>query len=250
MKNKNGQVTMFIILGIVVVAGILVSLFFVGDESSMAPGELNPREAVEKCVKDSVSESVDGVLSNGGEIYPSKSIPYKGDNWNYLCYQADYYLGCYNLHPMLEMSIEKEIVADTKDDIQECFDSMRENYEDRGFDVEGGATFYSIDILPGTVEIKLQKEIKVSDAESVQEFEDFDTGIVSPIYDLIKVARDVVNSESQYCHFEYNGYMLLYPKFDIRRIDYSDSKLYRIIDRNSGAEFKFAVRSCAFAPGI
>jgi len=44
--------------------------------------------------------------------------------------------------------------------------------------------------------------------------------------------------------------MLLYPKWDIRRIDYDDSKMYRLIDRKSGAELKFAVRSCAFAPGI
>jgi len=67
---------------------------------------------------------------------------------------------------------------------------------------------------------------------------------------LVRIARDVVNSESQYCNFEYNGYMLLYPKYDIRRIDYSDSKIYRLIDRLSGDEFRFAVRSCAFAPGI
>ncbi|MCK5342111.1 MAG: hypothetical protein KAR20_01840, partial [Candidatus Heimdallarchaeota archaeon] len=92
--------------------------------------------------------------------------------------------------------------------------------------------------------------ISLVHGESSQNFEDFDTKILSPIYELIKIARDVVNSESQYCHFEYNGYMLLYPKYDIRRIDYQDSKIYRLIDRRSEMEFKFAVRSCAFAPGI
>jgi len=85
---------------------------------------------------------------------------------------------------------------------------------------------------------------------TVQNFENFDTSILSSIYDLVRVARDVVNSESQYCHFEYNGYMLLYPKYDIRRIDYDDSKIYRVIDRKSGEEFKFATRSCAMPPGI
>ena len=59
-----------------------------------------------------------------------------------------------------------------------------------------------------------------------------------------------MNSEAQYCHFEYNGYMLLYPKYYIMRVDYDGSKVYRVIDRRSEEEFRFAVRSCAFAPGI
>jgi len=104
--------------------------------------------------------------------------------------------------------------------------------------------------LPGKVEINLDKKIDVVRGDSSQSFEDFNTDILSPIYELMRIAREVVNSEAQFCHFEYNGYMLLYPDYEIRRIDYSDSKIYRLIDRRTGAEFKMAVRSCAFAPGI
>ncbi len=248
--KKGGQVTMFIILGIVIVTGIIAALFFMGGNTSIEPSDLNPKESVDKCVRDAVKESVETILSNGGVIIPKRAIMYQDEEWNYLCYQADYYQGCYNIHPMLEMEIEDEIVADTQGAVQDCFDSMREDFENRGFDVSGGAASYSVDVLPGAVEVSLKKKLHVTGEGSTQDFENFDTKIISPIYDLIRVARDVVNSESQYCHFEYNGYMLLYPEFDIRRVDYSDSKLYRLIDRRSGIEFKFAVRSCAFAPGI
>jgi hypothetical protein len=185
------------------------------------------------------------MLRNGGEILPSRAIAYQGEEWNYLCYQADYYQGCYNIHPMLEMQIEREIVTDTNRGVQDCFDMMRVDFEDRGFDVSGGATEYSVDLLPGYVEIDLTKKISVSRGGTAQSFEDFGVSILSPIYELVQIARDVVNSESQFCHFEYNGYMLLYPKYDIRRVDYFGSKIYRLIDRRSGAEFRFAVRSCA-----
>ncbi|MCK5321458.1 hypothetical protein KAJ38_02675, partial [Candidatus Pacearchaeota archaeon] len=161
-----------------------------------------------------------------------------------------FYQGCYNLHPMLEYLVESEIREDTMVEVQDCFNSMREDFEGRGFDVSGGSANYSIDLLPGSVEISLKKRISLVHGESSQNFEDFNTKISSPIYELIKIARDVVNSESQYCHFEYNGYMLLYPQYDLQRIDYSDSKIYRLIDRRSEMEFRFAVRSCAFAPGI
>jgi len=248
--NRRGQVTIFIIIGIVIVVSIVAVFIFMGSFEVDSPVDLGPKAFVDKCVRDVVEESVEKMLKNGGEILPSRAIAYKGDEWNYLCYQADYYKGCYNLHPMLEMQIEAEIVRDTEAEVQGCFNSMREDFENRGFDVGGGATEYSISLLSKMVKIDLSKRIDVSKAGSSQSFENFDSEILSPIYELVQISRDVVDSESQYCNFEYNGYMLLYPRYDIRRIDYSGSKIYRLIDRQSGAEFRFAVRSCAFAPGI
>jgi hypothetical protein len=40
--------------------------------------------------------------------------------------------------------------------------------------------------------------------------------------------------------------MLLFPEFNIRRIDFDGSKIYHVVDRSSGDTIKFAVRSCAF----
>ena len=254
MENKigrKGQVTIFVIVGIMVVISILGLIFLMnrGGET-LSPGDLSPRDIVGACVRDAVMDSIDKMMMNGGEALASQAISYKGEEWNYLCYQADFYQGCYNIHPMLELQIEREIEMDTSVAVQSCFNSMREDFEDRGFDVSGGPTEYSIDLLPGYVAISLVKDIEVSGEGGSQAFSDFGVEAQSPIYDLVRVSREIVNSESQFCNFEYNGYMLLYPEYDIRRIDYRDSKMYRVIDRRSGAEFKFAVRSCAFAPGV
>jgi len=248
--KARGQVTIFIIVGIVIVVGIVAMIIFMGKVDVNSPSELGPRAFVGKCVRDLVDVSVDKMLFNGGEILPSQAIAYNGEEWNYLCYQADYYQGCYNLHPMLEMQIEREIERDTSNGVRDCFDSMREDFENQGYDVDDGAVEYSIDLLPGKIEVGLRKKIDVSRDGVAQSFENFDSSVSSAIYGLVQIAREVVNSESQYCNFEYNGYMLLYPRWDIRRVDYSGSKIYRLIDRKSKEEFKFAVRSCAFAPGI
>ena len=250
LRGRKAQVTIFIIAGIIIVVGILGAIYFMGGINIETPANLGPAVFIDKCIRDVVEESIDKMLFNGGEIVPSQAISYQGDEWNYLCYQADFYQGCYNIHPMLEAQIEKEIVKDTQVKVQDCFDSVREDFENRGFDVQGGATAYSVDLLPGYVAINLKKKIDVSRGGVAESFENFDTKVLSSIYNLVRIARDVVNSESQFCHFEYNGYMLLYPQYDIRRIDYSDSKIYRLIDRRSEEEFRFAVRSCAFAPGI
>jgi len=248
--EKRGQVTIFIIVAILIVVGIVAAFWLMGRDDIETPMDLDPKQFVQKCVRDAVEDSVEKMLENGGQRVASQAISYQGHEWNYLCYQADYYQGCYNLHPMLEFLIESEIEEDIGDEVEACFNSMIEDFENKGFDVSDGSLDYSINLLPGSVEINLEKKVDVTQSDSSQSFEDFDTKILSPIYELVRVAREVVNSESQFCHFEYNGYMLLYPDYDIQRFDYMDSKIYRLIDRRTGAEFKFAVRSCAYPPGI
>ena len=259
-ENKKGQVTIFVIVGAVIVVGIIAVVLLMGDIRIGHGDKVSPKGVVQSCVRDLVEDSVDKMMRNGGaragvpseegKILASQAIMYQGEEWGYLCYQADYYQGCYNIHPMLERQIENEIRKDTIDGVQGCFDIMREIYEEEGYDVGGGATSYSVDLLPGYVDVNIEKRVEISKTGSSETFDDFGLEVVSPIYKLAQVARLIVNDESQFCNFEYNGYMLLYPEFDIRKIDYVDSKLYRVIDRRSKAEFRFAIRSCAFAPGI
>jgi len=235
----------FIILGIVIVVGIVILLFFLGEVGVDSAVELGPKVFVGKCVRDAVEESVEKILIGGGEIVPSQSILYQGEKWNYLCYHADYFLSCYNLYPMLEKRIEEEIRLDTMDEVQDCFDAVAIDFENSGFDVSGGATNYSIDLLPGKVDINLKKSIEVVREGAVERFEDFDSSFLSSVYNLVGVARTVVNAEAQNCFFEYNSYMLMYPEYDVRRTDYFGSKIYRLVDRVTGDEFRFAVRTCA-----
>ena len=95
----------------------------------------------------------------------------------------------------------------------------------------------------------LNKSIKISKGEGAQSFSNFDSFVLSPLDGLIDVAYEIVNQEAQYCHFDYNGFMLLYPEYDIDRIEYDYSRIYIITDRRSGKVFRFAVRSCAWKHG-
>ena len=249
-SDKKGQVTIFIIVGVVIVAGIIGAIYFMGGVSVESPSGLGPKVFIDKCVRDAVEESVEKMLKNGGEREVSLGIMYHGDEYNYLCYQADDISSCSNSHPMLEEQIESEIYLDTSDSITDCFDSMREDFESRGFDITGENTIYSVDLLPGNIEINLEKKFNVSKGETTQSFENFNTKIPSPIYDLVRITREIVNSETRYCYFESNGYMFLYPEYNIKTTEYRESRIYQVIERESGVEFRFAVRGCVQSPGL
>jgi hypothetical protein len=249
-KMKKGQVTIFIILAIVLIVAIISVLLLVRKGDSENTITNDPKSFVQKCVRDAISDDLPLYFKNGGILDPQKNIMYDGENLTYLCYQPDYYFTCYNLYPIIEERIENDLLQNTRSKVQECFNVLRDNLDKSGYDVSGGPTNYSIDLLPGQIKVLLKKKIDLTKGASSMSVEDFSFVYISPLYEMINVAREIVNEESQDCYFEYNGFTLLYPDYKIMRIDYDGSKIYKITDRTSGKELKFAVRSCVFPPGI
>ena len=250
MKNKVGQITIFIIIALVIIAGIVV--FFVL-RSRFSAEELykeNPKDFIDKCVQDEIKNSVDEIMNGGGVINPWLYKQYQDEKYNYLCYQRNDYLACVNQFPMLKSVAENEIKKNTEEKVRQCFDELRNEFEAKGFEVAEGELDYKIELVSGAVKIKINKKFDTTKVVNSQSLSDFGSEIISPLYNLIMIAREIVNQESQFCNFEYNGFMALYPKYNIKRIDYDDSKLYELTDKLSGKQFKFAVRSCVLPPGI
>lgn len=248
--NNRGQVTLFIIISILIVVSIIAVFFLLNRPSTEPSVDLTPQGQIEGCVKDAVRLSVEKVLLGGGKIEPKNYILYNGFKQNYLCYQQNYYITCVNQYPSLTKTIELEIKIDTLDEVEGCFEDLKEDMEGMGYSIVEGALNYNVKLGSEAIDIEVEKNIELKRGESTQTISDFGFSFNSPIYDLGLVAYEIVNQESQYCNFDYNGFMIIYPKYDIKKINYDGSDIYRIIDRKSGKEFKFAVRGCAIPPGL
>lgn len=249
---RRAQVTIFVIVGILLIIGIVAMFFFRINITTERVADQNPREFISSCIEEAVEEAVVKVLNGGGKLSPTKTINYSFDPktgqrpYNYLCHTADYFKTCYNLQPMIEQTAEEEIYSDTQIKVKNCFTRLKDNLENEGFSVSGRFKEYSVDLLPGQINLNIQAEIAIKKGDSSQKFDNFDVKILSPLYSLIDLAEKVVAAESAHCYFDYDAYMLLFPEFNIRRIDYEGSKIYHLIDRASEMTFKFAIRSCVF----
>jgi hypothetical protein len=138
----------------------------------------------------------------------------------------------------------------TLDEVQACFESLKENLESEGFEVSYETTEYSIKLLPGIVQIDLDKNIIISRDSSSQNFENFDFEVLSSIYDLVRVSREIINKETTMCNFDHYEYMTSNPKYSIGRNNYNHNKIYRILDRQTEEEFRFAIRNCVIPQGL
>jgi len=251
-KPKRSQVTIFIIFAIVIIIGIVLAFYLVGraDPDTGRSEPQNPKKYIDKCTRDAVEDSIEKILTNGGEIEPELTIIYQGENYTYLCYQQNYYIPCVNQKPMLKKSIEEELKRDTKEEIKECFDSVKDELEDKGYNISDSSLDYGVELVPDNVLININKKMDIVKGENSESFKDFDTKIPSAAYGLVDTAREIVSQEARFCNFEDLGFMILYPKYDIKLITYDGSKVYKIKQRTTGEEFMFAIRTCVMPGGL
>jgi hypothetical protein len=248
--RKKGQVTIFVVLGIIVVVGILVAIFLRQDLARVFGKEIEPSEEIRSCVEEALEPVMNLVLENAGELAPELMKMYNGSRYNYLCYQSGDYTPCINTHPMIKKTAENSLMDATRSQVEQCFVDMIEELEARGDTVTEGDLYYSLELVPGNLLVKIEKEITITGKDTTQSFEDFSFEILTQMYGLFNLAREVVNQESQFCYFDYNGFMTLYPEYKIKKISYDDTWIYTAFHEKTNEKIKFAIRGCTFPAGI
>ena len=246
-KNKKAQVSLFAILAIVIIASILIFSFFI-QKRIITLNLNNPVEYIQKCAKDSADSAISALEENGGFIYnKSLSKMYRGQNYTYLCYYSGNYKSCVNQKPNLITDMEKDMAKYVSYDVENCFSSYKYEMQKRGYSVEFSDMNLSSEIVSGKIIIKITRKLTLV-KESASDFGKFDTIIPSPLYELSLIAQEILRQEAEFCDFNSDGYMLIYPDYNIDKIEYDNSVLYKITNRKKEDSFLFEIKSCTMPP--
>ena len=252
-NNSKAQVTIYIIMAIVIVA-VLFFLFYTLRETEPEPigrDFENPQSYIESCVRDVVIDAVELIRKSGG-YYQTKNFKlYQGRKVPYLCYQDNFYYQCINQEPMLMKHIEDSVMNYTRQDIDNCFKTLQLGLENKNYNVELGEMNFSVNFVEDQILTNIDRKFVIEIREEERRFEEFRIVENHPMYDLIRVTQEIVNQEANYCNFDYLGYMIFYPDYDIRKfLTGDDIKIYTVKDLISEKDFEFAIRSCAIPPGL
>ena len=254
MKGKRGQVAIWVILALALVVSMVVFFTIESGKPIISIGadkEFTPDSYIEKCVRNSVNEFVDAMILHGGFIDDKNVKMYGGINVSYLCLTNGYYEPCINQHPMLLNEMEEEIKINIEPDVEDCFSDLQLELEDKNWDVSIGQMEIDVSIVKKKIVLDVQRRVTISKDDTSQTFENFESEVSSPLYDLANTAIEISNEEAKYCYFEYLGYNMINSDIDIRKDSMSDStKIYTLKDKKSGKEMNIAIRSCAIPPGI
>ena len=251
IKNKKGQMVIWAIVALTIVVAIILLMFLRTKTNVNVSNQQGPTKFIETCTRDAVLKTVEKMMSQGGFVNPSNYKIYKDTKVEYQCLNVGNYEPCINQHPAFLNEEKEEIIKNTQGEIEDCFAQLKNEGQNRNENVRLGTMNYSVTFAPGRILVNLQMETEISKNGETTKFNQYSYEIESPLYDLANVAVEIVTQQAKYCYFEYNGYMILYPKYKIDVFTMSDStRIYTIDDKNSGNKLNIAVRSCAIPPGI
>jgi len=260
--NKRGQVTIFIIIGILLVAGVV--LFFVirgspgPDQQISDLGATNPNSFLKSCVNDNIRNSIRTLGNQGGYFHNPLNETYTYPNeptWevSYLCYDGGINKPCNVIQPTLINHLQVLISETVEDDLDNCYENLIGTYKAEGYKVNDNYGGFELKLIEDEIKVELvNTKVSLSKNDQSTTQKKFTFSIPTQFFDISWVANEIVSQESQYCNFNKEGYMSLYPDFNIKddRVGGDGTTIYTVEHTESKEKIRFIVRSCIAATEI
>jgi len=259
--NKRGQLTIFIIVGVLLIGFIIAFFFLFRKTEEIRIGEAEQEDTqnfLEVCLEDSVREGINLIFKQGGYIENPLHISFKLDgeenpvDISYLCYSdLDNHI-CVVQEPVLSKHIKDEIREYLDVPAENCFYDLLDAMKSQGYSIDSEVyRDAKVNIRKNYLEVDFDAELTATRSGETFKHEDFSTRFLSDAYDIIEIIKKAVNQKATACTFFYVLHNRVYPEFIIDRIDALDgSEIYIVRSRGSGEEFRFAVRGCIPSGGI
>ncbi len=190
-SSRKGQITIFIIVGIIIVAG--VALFFIfRDKAPVQSSSSENQEVYVKilsCVESLSQEGVKDVALNGGYyVIPEEvAFHYYTDEVPY------YYLDLKNRMPSLER-VEREIGDYIKNKLDECVNFTY--FEEKGFEFNRGTISADVTINMEDVDVNVVYPVSVSKGEDRGVFKYFNTDFDSDLGKIYYASESLIKDYS------------------------------------------------------
>lgn len=251
--EKRGQVTLFVILGVVIViiAALLLyfrtNLFLFNPTSEDLNSRLDEiREHIVSCIADVSESPIRQIGLQGGYLStpPDTFRLYNDTQISYLCYSMEGTPNCRN-RVLLRSDMERQLSSAISFDLRTCIDVQ--SFRRLGSFEIIAPSDWTVDTSIGSdmVVVKVNYPVRLRSAKSAAEAsaQEFTQAFEFPLGYLYDVSQDVLDYETQYGDFDQLIYML--AKRGQVRIDkkrpYPD-KIYVLSKYDKDYIFQFAVQ--------
>jgi len=242
--EKRAQVTLFIIVGILIVSVVLVFFFVVGPRLQFIGGG---QLSFESCVQDFLEEDILRLEKTAGFSDPGFSYSYYGDSIPYICYTEDYYKTCTVQKPILTKNFERELKELSREKIDLCYTNSLNDLRSQGYEVQQGKVNYNISLDLGKVRVDINAPSRIG----ASIYEEFRVEFNSPVYEMLMLSTSIIQYETTYGDTNLDQFMILHPDYIFQKLKQGDGTTIYIIQHKTFEDrVVFASRSLVFPPGF
>ena len=246
--SKKGQVSIFVIVGIILV--VIVGLLYFLNNQGVVPifgvqnlldAKLDPiKDELTRCANEGVEEGMNILGKQGGDFTPNTFLKYNNYNVPYYCLYSDN--GCINNMPFLP-KIESDFEEYMINYMGGC---VNENvFEDGiGYEVTTGERMTEVSFNNDAVEIDVDYGVHVKKGDTSISLGDFKIVVGNtPMEELYSVAHDIIDELANDEIFDQLNYMIEKKGAYFIEVDkpYPDV-VYRVYKNQGDFELWFAVQ--------
>ena len=242
-NKKKGQLTIFIILALIIVSGILIFFLWIKPTYISGGGKaLN----FERCIEDSMDQAIKELGRSAGYLDAEFTYMYDDEEIPYLCYTNLYYKTCTVQKPFLKQHFQDNLARKIREKVDSCYENSIDDLKAAGYEVSSGNIDFRVELEPGRANVLIEAPTTVG----TQRFTRFSVGVNTPIYEMLMVATSVLQYEVTYGDSDVSSLMLFYPDLKITKMKRSDgTTIYEIEHKVRGTKFQFASKSLVWPTG-
>lgn len=246
--NKRGAISIFVVLGIVIVVIALLLLIAKTTKYEIpflekdAAGEMQEiEEEISDCLSTTGGEYITRIGKQGGYLNTPEGsfIRYNDSAVSYLCYNQENSPTCTN-RLLTKRHMEEELASAIQESLSTCINPF-----EISDDVSAPEPMLvSVLIAQSSVEITLDYPIIIDKGEGDRVSEDkFSASLNYPLGELYDVAMDVIDKEAFVGEFEQLTYMLDHKgRYEIIKDRPYPDKVYQLRLMNNNYMFQFAIQ--------
>lgn len=212
-NSKRSQVTLFAVIGIVVLISIIVSTVILMKNDSEKIDAVRTEDIildsntiirhVESCLL-KTEETINEITKNGGELTISQSYFYDGINYSTWCLYSDS-KGCENRVFSLR-KLEDELNLQLKPVIEDCLNLS--SFREQGFKITEGASEVTTAVGPRDITVYFHKSLSFSKGEFFFEHSDYSHKFNTFVGRMFEVANMILNKEIKNKYFDKDKWMI------------------------------------------
>ena len=197
--KKRGQVTLFIILGILIVAAVILVLYLKGQLffGPVTPDNLNTKmipikEHIIKCTQEVSPQFIEKIGLQGGYLSTPTDTYRMWDNEtvSYLCYNIKKQPTCYN-RMLTKAHMEQELQNALDLGLSQCIDMSK--FEGKGYEIFYGPRKTNVEIGDDKIIVTVKMPITIKKEDVSVKEEEFSANFNYPLGRLYNVAQDIID---------------------------------------------------------
>lgn len=248
--SKRGQITTFVIIGIIVVAAIAFIFFARGAiietltkavdvEKQLEIEMTNIKNHVEDCLEEKTREKINLVLDKGGYFDPVNVISYHGEGYTVLCQNIEDDDKCLS-NPLIIKDVENRLNKEIENGLKTCIDLNK--FRKDVYELSYGEMNLSTEIKKGSVITILNFPVNIKRDEFEFSRNEFVKISFIPLGEIIEVVNDVIDTEARFGKFDPLSYSILsFGKYEIVVKKPYPNKIYTVKLRDYPYVFSFSV---------